>query len=78
MWHLTRWEGLFLGSYLVTDLGAPPIANQFVGVAMFAPMLLGSYVASRVRADMDPRKLVLFTEILLLPVSVLMAALVGG
>ncbi|MDT5064313.1 MAG: hypothetical protein QOK02_468, partial [Mycobacterium sp.] len=31
-----------------------------------------------VRADMAPRKLVLYTEILLLPVSVLMAALVGG
>ena len=75
MWHLTRWDGLFLGTYLVTHLGAQPIANQFVGVAMFAPMLLGSYVSSRV--DVEPRKLVLVTELVLLPVSVLMAVLVG-
>lgn len=75
LWHLTRWDGLFLGAYLVTHLGGPPIANQFVGVAMFAPMLFGSYVSSRV--DVDPRKLVLVTEVVLLPVSVLMAVLVG-
>jgi predicted MFS family arabinose efflux permease len=75
MWHLTRWGGLFLGTYLVTHLGGEPIANQFVGVAMFAPMLLGTYVSSRV--DVEPRKLVLVTELVLLPISVLMAVLVG-
>jgi MFS family permease len=76
MWHLTRWGGLFLGTYLVTHLGGEPIANQFVGVAMFAPMLLGTYVSSRV--DVEPRKLVLVTELVLLPISVLMAVLVGS
>jgi MFS family permease len=76
MWHLTRWAGLFLGTYLVTHLGAQPIANQFVGVAMFAPMLLGSYVSSRV--GVEPRKLVLLTQLSLLPISVLTAVLVGG
>jgi MFS family permease len=76
MWHLTRWGALFLGTYLVTHLGAQPIANQFVGVAMFAPMLLGAFVSSRV--DVQARKLVLVTEIVLLPVSVLMAVLVGS
>ncbi|MBI3213011.1 MAG: MFS transporter [Mycobacterium sp.] len=75
MWHLTRWGGLFLGAYLITHLGGRPIANQLVGVAMFAPMLLGSYFAGKV--DMDPRRLVLFTEIVLLPISVLMTVLVG-
>jgi MFS family permease len=75
MWHLTRWGGLFLGTYLVTHLGGQPIANQFVGVAMFAPMLLGTYVSSRI--DVEPRKLVLVTELVLLPISVLMAVLVG-
>jgi predicted MFS family arabinose efflux permease len=75
LWHLTRWDGLFLGTYLVTHLGGPPIANQFVGVAMFAPMLLGSYVASR--ACFVPRKLVFVTELVLLPISVLMTVLVG-
>ena len=33
MWHLTRWGGLFLGTYLVTHLGGQPIANQFVGAS---------------------------------------------
>src|ERR1700751_1820854 len=75
MWHLTRWGGLFLGAYLVTHLGGPPIANQFVGVAMFAPMLLGSYVSSR--NNFAPRKLVFVTELVLLPISVLMAVLVA-
>ena len=76
MWHLTRWGGLFLGTYLVTHLGGQPIANQFVGVAMFAPMLLGTYVSTRV--NLDHRKLVLVTELVLLPISVLMAVLVGS
>jgi predicted MFS family arabinose efflux permease len=74
MWHLTRWGGLFLGTYLVTHLGGQPIANQFVGVAMFAPMLLGTYFSSRV--DVEPRTVVLVTELVLLPVSALMAVLV--
>lgn len=75
LWHLTRWGGLFLGAYLVTHLGGPPIANQFVGVAMFAPMLLGSYVSSR--NNFAPRKLVFVTELVLLPISVLMTVLVA-
>jgi len=75
LWHLTRWDGLFLGTYLVTHLGGPPIANQFVGVAMFAPMLLGSYVASR--DNFAPRKLVFVTELVLLPISILMTVLVA-
>lgn len=75
LWHLTRWDGLFLGTYLVTHLGGPPIANQFVGVAMFAPMLLGSYVSSR--NNFAPRKLVFVTELVLLPISVVMAGLVA-
>ena len=74
LWHLTRWAGLFLGTYLVTHLGGPPIANQLVGVAMFAPMLAGAYFSSR--TDIDPRTMVLVTELALIPVSMLMAALV--
>jgi predicted MFS family arabinose efflux permease len=74
MWHLTRWNGLFLGTYLVTHLGGPPIANQFVGVAMFAPMLAGAYFSAR--SDIEPRTMVLVTESVLVPVSVLMTVLV--
>lgn len=67
--------GLFLGTYLVTDLGGPPIANQLVGVFLFAPMVAGSYVASRV--TVAPHKLVYYTELVLLPISVVMAVLVA-
>ncbi|WP_197375208.1 MFS transporter [Mycolicibacterium baixiangningiae] len=74
---MTRWNGLFLGTYLVTDLGGHPIANQFVGVAMFAPMLLGTWVAGSLRRGLDARKLVLVTEFVLLPVSVVMTLLVS-
>lgn len=74
LWHLTRWMGLFLGTYLVTDLGGPPIANQLVGVFLFAPMVAGSYVASRV--NIAPHRLVFYTELALLPISVVMAAFV--
>ena len=77
LWHLTRWDGLFLASYLVTHLGAPPIANQFVGVGLFAPMLLGAYFSARWAARRNKPLLVLRTELLLFPVSVLMAVLVG-
>ncbi len=78
MWHLTRWDGLFLGTYLVTHLGAPPIANQFVGVGMFAPMLLGAYFSARNASHRNKPHLVLRTELVLLPISVLMAVLVGS
>jgi predicted MFS family arabinose efflux permease len=78
MWHLTRWDGYFLGTYLVTHLGAPPIANQLVGVGMFAPMLLGAYFSARNAAHRHKPRLVLRTEVVLLPISVLMAILVGS
>jgi predicted MFS family arabinose efflux permease len=78
MWHLTRWDGLFLCAYLVTHLGGPPIDNQLVGVAMFAPMLLGANISKLIRTRLDSRILVVATETALLPVSALMAVLVGG
>ncbi|MFE9445789.1 MFS transporter [Streptomyces sp. NPDC006602] len=77
LWHLTRWDGLFLGTYLVTHLGGRPIDNQLAGFAMFSPMLLGAYVASRTRRDVEPRRLVLFTELALLPISAVMIAVVS-
>ena len=78
MWHLTRWDGLFLGTYLVTHLGGKPIDDQLVGVAMFAPMLLGSAVAARLRRGLDPRLVVLGCEIILIPVAAGFALVVGG
>jgi predicted MFS family arabinose efflux permease len=76
MWHLTRWDGLFLGTYLITHLGGHPIDNQFAGVAMFTPMLLGAYVASKMR-QVNPRQLVLITELALLPLTAVMIVLVS-
>jgi predicted MFS family arabinose efflux permease len=78
MWHLTRWDGLFLGTYLVTRLGGSAIENQLVGVAMFAPMMLGTVVAGRLRKGLDPRAAVLACEVILIPVTVCFALLVGS
>ncbi len=69
LWHLTRWDGLFLGTYLVTHLGGGPIDDQLVGIAMFAPMLLGSSVAGHLRKGLDPRLVVLVCEVILLPLA---------
>ena len=76
MWHLTRWDGFFLCTYLVTHLGGPPIANQLVGAALFAPMVLGTVMSARVRTP--PHTLVLCTKLALLPISVVMAGLVAA
>jgi predicted MFS family arabinose efflux permease len=78
MWHLTRWDGLFLGTYLVTHLGGRPIDDQLVGIAMFAPMLLGSIVAGHLRKGLDPRLVVLVCEITLLPLAACFPFLAGS
>ncbi len=78
LWHLTRWDGLFLGTYLVTHLGGRPIDDQLVGIAMFAPMLLGSIVAGHLRKGLDPRLVVLVCEITLLPLAAAFPFLVGS
>jgi predicted MFS family arabinose efflux permease len=78
LWHLTRWAGLFLCTYLVTHLGGHPIDNQFVGVSMFAPMLLGAYLSKLTKTRLDPQTLVVATELALLPASAAMAGLVAG
>jgi predicted MFS family arabinose efflux permease len=78
MWHLTRWDGLFLGTYLVTHLGGKPIDDQLVGVAMFAPMLLGSIVAGHLRKGLDPRLVVLVCEITLFPLAAAFPFLAGS
>ena len=78
MWHLTRWDGLFLGTYLVTHLGGKPIDDQLVGVAMFTPMLLGSIVAGQLRKGLDPRLVVLVCEIILLPLAAGFAFVAGS
>ncbi|UXA17758.1 MFS transporter [Mycobacterium sp. SMC-4] len=70
--------GLFTGTYLVTEMGEPPIANQLVGVALFAPMLLGTYAAARLRTAADARRLVSGTENALLAATVVMTCLVAS
>jgi predicted MFS family arabinose efflux permease len=78
LWHLTRWDGLFLGTYLVTHFGGRPIDDQLVGIAMFAPMLLGSIVAGHLRKGLDPRLVVLVCEITLLPLAAAFPFLAGS
>ena len=78
MWHLTRWDGCSSARTWSPISVAPPIANQFVGVGMFAPMLLGAYFSrSRVR-HRTTAQLVFGPSLCCCPVSVLMAVLVGS
>lgn len=78
MWHLTRWDGLFLGTYLVTHLGGAAIEDQLVGVALFAPMLVGSLVAGQLHKGLNPRTVLLACQVVLIPVAACFAFLVGS
>jgi MFS family permease len=76
LWHTTRWGGLFTCGYLVTKLSDAPFLNQLVGVSIFAPMLLGGLAAGALSDRFDRRRIVLTTQLLLVPVSLAMFAIV--
>jgi MFS family permease len=76
LWHTTRWGGLFTCGYLVTKLSDAPFLNQLVGVSIFAPMLLGGLAAGALSDRFDRRRIVLTTQLLLIPVSLAMFAIV--
>jgi MFS family permease len=77
LWHLTRWDCLFLCTYLVTHLGGTALVVQFVGVAMFSPMMLGALMAGRLRRGLSPRRVVVGCQLVLLPLSAAFAVLVA-
>jgi len=76
IWHTTRWGGLFTTSYLLAELVGSPILSQAVGALIFAPMLIGGFVAGMISDRLERRKLILTVQALLIPVEFAMAAVV--
>jgi MFS family permease len=76
IWHTTRWGGLFTTSYLLAELVGSPILSQVVGALIFAPMLLGGFVAGMISDRVERRKLILAVQALLIPVEFAMSAAV--
>jgi predicted MFS family arabinose efflux permease len=78
LWHTSRWCGLFSCGYLVTKAthAHAPLLNQLVGVTLFAPMILGGLLAGAASDRVDRRRLVMGTELVLIPISLAMFALV--
>jgi MFS family permease len=76
LWHATRWGGLFSTSYLLTKIADSPLLNQIVGALIFAPMLVGGFLAGVVSDRFDRRHLLLRTQLLLIPISLLMFVMV--
>jgi MFS family permease len=76
LWHTTRWGGLFTCGYLVTKLSDAPFLNQLVGVSIFAPMLFGGIAAGALSDRFDRRRIILTTQLILIPISIAMFALV--
>jgi MFS family permease len=76
LWHATRWGGLFSTSYLLTKIADSPLLNQVVGALIFAPMLIGGFFAGVVSDRFDRRQLLLRTQLILIPISLLMFLMV--
>jgi predicted MFS family arabinose efflux permease len=76
VWHTTRWGGLFTTSYLLAQMSGSPILNQVVGALVFAPMLVGGFVAGVISDRLDRRKLVRRVQLVLIPVQFAMFGLV--
>ena len=76
LWHMTRWSGLFSCGYLVAQMTDAPFLNQLAGASLLAPMLVGGMVAGSFSDRVDRRRFVLATQLVLLPISVLMFAVV--
>lgn len=78
LWNVTRWMGVFLGSYLVNERTGSPLAVQLVGTAFFLPMFVGGLVAGTVSDRFDRRRTLMRNLSVLAPLSVLMASLVAA
>ena len=76
VWHTTRWGGLFTTSYLLAQMSGSPILNQVVGALVFAPMLVGGFVAGVISDRLDRRKLVRGVQLVLIPIQFAMFGLV--
>jgi predicted MFS family arabinose efflux permease len=76
LWQITRWGGLFVGTYLVTKLTGSPLLSQLAGASIFAPMLFGGMAAGVLSDRFDRHRMIWATHALLIPVSVAMAVVV--
>lgn len=76
IWHTTRWGGLFITSYLLTQIADAPVLNQMVGALFFAPMLLGGFFAGVISDRFERKRLILTVQLVLIPVAFLMFAAV--
>ncbi|MGD9889772.1 MAG: MFS transporter [Dehalococcoidia bacterium] len=78
LWNLTRWMGVFLGSYLVTQLTGSPILVQLVGAAFFAPMFFAGALGGVISDRFDRRRTILAQLLILIPIAVGMSLIVIG
>ena len=76
LWNITRWMGVFLGSYLMNERTGSPLAVQLVGMAFFLPMFLGGLVAGAISDRFDRRRTLVRNLAVLAPVSLGLAILV--
>jgi MFS family permease len=76
LWHCSRWSGLFASTYLVTVLADEPLLNQLVGMAFFSPMIVGGLLAGALSDRIDRRRLVMGTQLFLVPISLAMFSVV--
>ncbi len=77
LWNMTRWMGVFLGSYLINQRTGSPLAVQLVGTAFFLPMFVGGLVAGTVSDRFDRRRTLMRNLAVLAPLSLLMAGLIA-
>ena len=72
LWHTSRGGGLFTVSYLLTQLDGAPMVNQTAGALLFAPMLLGGFMAGAISDRFERKRLLMCVQALLVPVEFLM------
>jgi MFS family permease len=78
LWNMARWMSIFLCSYLVNRLTHSPFMVQMVGASFFAPMFLAGALSGVVSDRLDRRRTLLSLLCLLVPVSIVMAAVNVG
>lgn len=78
LWNVTRWMGVFLGSYLINERTGSPLAVQLVGTSFFLPMFVGGLAAGAVSDRFDRRRTLMRNLAVLGPLAALMAIVVAS
>jgi MFS family permease len=74
MWNVTRWMGIFLCGYFVSQETGSPFLVQVVGTAFFAPMFLTGAIGGVISDRLDRRRTMLVLTAILIVASVAIAA----